>query len=127
MVYPDCCCSAQTFAPTSDRTSGDKSTDSSRHRYAVRQAKLTTAVAAIREEARTTLWNPRYLQGVQREGATTAATLTETVRNMYGWNVIQPSSISGRMWDEPHQVMIEDRHQLGMREFFEKKNPCGGK
>lgn len=87
------------------------------------QAKLTTAVAAIREEARTTLWNPRYLQGVQREGATTAATLTETVRNMYGWNVMQPSSISGGMWDETYQVMIEDRHQLGMREFFEKKNP----
>ncbi len=87
------------------------------------QARLTTAVAAIREEARTTLWNPRFLQGIQREGATTAATLTETVRNMYGWNVMQPSAISEGMWEETYRVMIEDRHQLGMREFFERKNP----
>lgn len=87
------------------------------------QARLTTALAAIREEARTTLWNPRFLQGVQREGATSAASLTETVRNLYGWNVMQPSVISGNMWDETYSVLIADRHQLGIREFFERKNP----
>lgn len=85
--------------------------------------KLTTAVSAIREEARTTVWNPKFLRGLQREGPTAAASLTETVRNMYGWTVMQPSSISQEMWDESYRVFIEDKHRLAMREYFEQKNP----
>jgi cobaltochelatase CobN len=85
--------------------------------------KSTTAVAAIREEVRTTLWNPKYLTGMQREGAGAAADLTETVRNMYGWNVMQPSAIDQEMWDETYRVFIDDKHDLAMREYFEGKNP----
>ncbi len=85
--------------------------------------KATTAVAAIREEARTTLWNPKYLTGMQREDAAAAAALTETVRNMYGWNVMQPSAIDEEMWDETYSVFIDDKHDLAMREYFEGKNP----
>jgi len=85
--------------------------------------KSTTAIAAIREEARTALWNPKFLQGMQREGASAAAKLTETVRNMYGWNVMQPSAIDQEMWDETYRVFIDDKHQLAMREYFEQKNP----
>jgi len=85
--------------------------------------KATTAVAAIREEARTTLWNPKYLTGMQREGPGAAADLTETVRNMYGWNVMQPSAIDQEMWDETNRVFIDDKHGLAMREYFEQTNP----
>jgi cobaltochelatase CobN len=87
------------------------------------RAKVTTAVGAIREEARTTLWNPKFIQGMQKEGPSAAAALTETVRNMYGWNVMQPSSISQDMWDETYNVYIDDKHKLEMREYFEAKNP----
>ena len=87
------------------------------------QAKLTTAVNAIRDEARTTLWNPTFLRGMQREGPQAAASLAKTVRNMYGWTVMQPSSISQEMWDETYRVFIEDKHGLGMRDYFEQKNP----
>jgi len=85
--------------------------------------KLTTAISAIREEARTTVWNPKFLRGLQREGSSAAASLTETVRNMYGWTVMQPSTISQEMWDESYRVFIEDKHALAMRQYFEQKNP----
>ena len=87
------------------------------------RAKATSSVSAIREEARTTIWNPKFLQGMQREGASAAGSLTETVRNMYGWNVMQPSAISQDMWDETYSVFIDDKHDLAMREYFEAKNP----
>ncbi len=86
------------------------------------QGKLTTSVHAIREELRTTIWNPKFLSGRQREGASAAGSLTETVRNLYGWTVMQPATITQQMWDETYRVFIEDKHQLKMREFFEKKN-----
>jgi cobaltochelatase CobN len=87
------------------------------------RAKVTTSVGAIREEARTSLWNPKFIQSLQREGPSAAASLTETVRNMYGWNVMQPSAISQDMWDETYRVYMEDKHNLNMREYFEEKNP----
>ncbi len=87
------------------------------------RGKAVTAAAAIREEARTTLWNPKFIRGMQREGPSAAATLTETVRNMYGWNVMQPAVIDKELWDETYQVFINDKHQLDMRQYFEKKNP----
>lgn len=87
------------------------------------RAKVTTSVAAIREEARTSLWNPKFIQSMQREGPSAAASFTETVRNMYGWNVMQPSAISQDMWNETYNVYVEDKHDLNMREYFEEKNP----
>jgi cobaltochelatase CobN len=84
---------------------------------------VTMSVAAIREEARTTLWNPKFILGMQSEGASAAGSLTETVRNMYGWNVMQPSAIDQEMWDETYRVYIEDKHDLEMRQYFEEKNP----
>ncbi len=87
------------------------------------RAQATTAVAAIREEARTTLWNPRFLSGLQREGPAAAATLAETVRNLYGWNVMQPSAIDEELWNETFSVLVEDRYALGLRQFFETRNP----
>ena len=87
------------------------------------RAKVTTSVGAIREEARSSLWNPKFIQGMQREGPSAAAKLTENVRNMYGWNVMQPSAIGEDMWNETYQVYVEDKHNLKMREYFEEKNP----
>ena len=87
------------------------------------RAKATTSVSAIREEARTTIWNPKFIQGMQREGASAAGSLTESVRNMYGWNVMQPSAISQDMWDETYAVFVDDKHDLAMRQYFEEKNP----
>lgn len=87
------------------------------------RAKVTTSIGAIREEVRTALWNPRFIQSMQREGPSAAASLTENVRNMYGWNVMQPAAISQDMWDETFQVYIEDKHNLKLREYFEEKNP----
>ncbi|GHT45908.1 hypothetical protein FACS189454_06170 [Planctomycetales bacterium] len=86
-------------------------------------AKAGTATAAIREEVRTTIWNPQYIEALQQEGSGAAATLVEPIRNLYGWNVVQPSSVDSSLWEETYQVYIEDKHQLNMKEYFAKKNP----
>jgi cobaltochelatase CobN len=86
-------------------------------------ARATSAVSAVRTEARTTVWNPKFLRGLQREGPSAAGSLSEAVRNMYGWNVMQPGTIDQAMWDETYRVFIEDKHDLAMREYFERKNP----
>ncbi|MDR1484448.1 MAG: cobaltochelatase subunit CobN [Planctomycetaceae bacterium] len=86
-------------------------------------ARAVTATQAIREEARSSLWNPKYISGLQREGAGGAASLVEPMRNMRGWNVVQPASIDQSLWKEMYSVYIEDKHNLKLKEYFETKNP----
>ncbi|MDR1384985.1 MAG: cobaltochelatase subunit CobN [Planctomycetaceae bacterium] len=85
--------------------------------------RAATAVEAIREEARTTMWNPKYIRGLQKEGAGGAAAIVEPVRNMQGWNFIQPETIDESLWEETYKVYIEDKHQLDMKAYFEEKSP----
>ena len=87
------------------------------------KARSTTAVSAIREEARTTLWNPKYIEAMQQEGSSAASHIVETVRNLYGWNVVQPSSIDADLWEETYRVYMEDKHHLGVREHFLENHP----
>lgn len=86
--------------------------------------KNQTARAAIREELRTSLWNPKYLKGLQTEGASAAEGATEMVRNLFGWCVAQPRVIDKSTWDETKEVLIDDKYDLGLREWFEEKNPA---
>ena len=85
--------------------------------------RATTAIGAIREEARTTIWNPKFIQGLQKEGAKGAADLVEPVRNMQAWNYIQPDAIDETLWDETYRVYVEDKHGLDMKAYFEEKSP----
>lgn len=82
-----------------------------------------TASQAIREEARASLWNPKYIAGLQKEGAGAAANMVEPMRNLRGWNVVQESSVDPMLWDEMNAVYIEDKHGLEMKNYFENKNP----
>ncbi len=69
----------------------------------------------------TTIWNPKFIQGLQKEGAKGAADLVEPVRNMQAWNYIQPGTIDETLWDETYRVYIEDKHGLNMKAYFEEK------
>ena len=86
--------------------------------------RVETARAALREELRTTLWNPKYLKGLQQEGATAAASTEKTVRNLFGWSVAQPKTVDQSVWEETSAVFVDDIHKLGVREWFEEKNPA---
>lgn len=86
-------------------------------------ARVESARTATREELRTTLWNPRYLQGLQREGASAAASVAKTTRNLFGWSVAQPGTIDSAVWEETKAVLVDDVHGIGTREWFEEKNP----
>ena len=85
--------------------------------------RATTAVAAIREELRTTVWNPKFITGLQREGSKGAADLVEPVRNMQAWNYIQPDTIDESLWDETYRIYVEDKLGLDMKAYFEEKSP----
>ncbi len=78
---------------------------------------------AIWVESRTTLFNPRYIKELTKGGASSAETFAETFRNTFGWNVMKPSVIENRLWDELYNVYVQDKLQLDLHQFFKRENP----
>lgn len=79
---------------------------------------------AIGIESRTTLFNPTYIQEKMKGEASAAAGFAEIVQNTYGWNVMKPDVIDKELWDEMYEVYVQDKFKLGMKNYFEQKNPA---
>lgn len=78
---------------------------------------------AVWVETRTTLLNPRYIKEYMKGGASSAETFAETFRNTFGWNVMKPTVIENRLWNELYNTYVKDEQNLGIHKFFEKENP----
>lgn len=79
---------------------------------------------AIGVESRTTIFNPAYIKEKMKGEASSANTFSEIVRNTYGWNVMKPKAVDNELWDEIYNVYVKDKFNLGLKEFFESRNPA---
>lgn len=92
-----------------------------RNRYNARVQDLRSAIGV---EARTTFFNPCYIKEQMKGGASAAAGFAGLVENTYGWNVMKPSVIDNRMWEQIYEVYVKDVNGLGIRNFFENESPA---
>jgi cobaltochelatase CobN len=81
------------------------------------------AKEAVWVEARATILNPKYVSAQLLEGATAAENFAEAIRNTYGWNVMKPDIIDNELWEKYYDMFQKDKHDLGVKSFFEEKNP----
>ncbi len=81
---------------------------------------------AIRDELQTTFWNRRWLEGVMREkGGGGAATLAKATQNLFGWSAVGAEGlVDDATWRRTVETFVDDRLDLGMREYFEQTNPA---
>ena len=79
---------------------------------------------AIDIEARTTLLNPTYIRERMKGDEGTAHMFGEMFRNVFGWSTTRPSSLDSQLYDQLYRLYVEDEEHLGIREFFQQKNPA---
>lgn len=53
-------------------------------------------------------------------GAREFAKFTE---NMWGWDVMTPDMVTDSDWDEIYEIYVNDKYDLGTKEFFNTSNP----
>lgn len=92
-----------------------------RNRNNVRMQEVKEAIGV---ESRTTIFNPTYIKEKMKGDAGSASTFAAIIQNTYGWNVMKPKAIDKEMWDEIYNVYVKDKFGLGIREYFEEKNPA---
>jgi cobaltochelatase CobN len=86
--------------------------------------KIQELKEAIGVEARTTIFNPAYIKEKMKGGASSAADLKEIITNTYGWNVMKPEVIDNEIWNQIYDTYVNDKSNLGTKEFFKKVSPA---
>lgn len=86
--------------------------------------KLQDTKEAIAVETRATILNPDFIKERMKGGATTAQMFGEIFRNIFGWSATRPGALNDNIYDDLYDVYIEDIHNLGVKDYFERVNPA---
>ena len=77
----------------------------------------------IGTEFRSRYVNPTWIEGMQREGYAGAGEMRAFVEYLWGWDATVSDVVDDAMWQESFAVYVEDKHALGMDEFFATSSP----
>lgn len=86
--------------------------------------KMQELKEAIGVEARSTIFNPKYIKEMIQGGETSANNIMDIVTNIFGWEATRPEAIDDELWDKLYETYIEDKDNLGVKDFFRKQNPA---
>jgi cobaltochelatase CobN len=86
------------------------------------RARLQTAERFLATELRAVYQHPNWLQEMQAEGYAGTLQLLNAVNNFWGWQVMDRNVVRDDQWQEFHDTYVNDRYELGLREWFEASN-----
>lgn len=87
------------------------------------RARMVVAEDALRQDYRVRLFNRKWLEGMMEEGFAGADQLSKHVSNTMGWAIMRNDAVSDDIWEEIVSTLVDDRLELGLREWFEEQNP----
>lgn len=87
------------------------------------RAQLEAADKFLATELRSIYQHPNWVKEMMAEGYSGTLQLLDTINNFWGWQVMDRNIVRDDQWQEFHEVYINDRYQLGLKEWFETNNP----
>jgi cobaltochelatase CobN len=87
------------------------------------QVQVENASKTFGREIRTRYLNPKWIEGMKKEGYAGAREMSDYVEYMWGWQVTVSSAIDKAKWEQTYEVYVEDKYGLDIKEFLNKVNP----
>jgi cobaltochelatase CobN len=84
---------------------------------------MTSIDKFIGTEFRSRYINPTWIEGMKKEGYAGAGEMRSFVEYLWGWDATVSEVVDDAMWKETFDVYVQDKHNLGMKDFFESKSP----
>jgi cobaltochelatase CobN len=84
---------------------------------------MTSIDRFIGSEFRSRYVNPTWIEGMKKEGYAGAGEMRSFVEYLWGWDATATETVNDLMWKEAFDVYVQDKHDMGMAEFFEKSSP----
>ncbi|WP_019593752.1 cobaltochelatase subunit CobN [Thioalkalivibrio sp. ALM2T] len=81
--------------------------------------RVETLGRALMRELQGQNLNPQWIEPLMDHGYAGARTMArDFVDNLWGWQVTNPEIVRSWVWDEVHDVYLQDRHDLGLDKFL---------
>ena len=84
---------------------------------------LTDLKSWIASELNARNWNPKWLTEMQRSGYAGAREMAKSMEYLYGFQATSAEQMDGTFWQNSYDVLVKDKHGLGLDEFFQRENP----
>lgn len=83
----------------------------------------TTLSRFLSDELRVRYLNPHWIKGMQAEGYAGTLAMLNAANNLFGWQVVDPSTVRADQWQAMFETYVADARNLDMNAFFERHNP----
>lgn len=77
----------------------------------------------LADEMRARYLNPQWIDAMQQEGYAGTLEVLNVTNNLFGWQVVDPSTVRDDQWQALFDTYVHDTRELGTREWFEQHNP----
>jgi len=84
---------------------------------------MTSIDKFIGSEFQSRYMNPTWIDGMKKEGYAGAGEMRQFVEYLWGWDAVTPEVVTDGMWKQTFDTYVEDKQNLGMKDFFEKNSP----
>ena len=88
-----------------------------------KDVKVEDLAKSIGKALRTRYLNPKWIEGMKKEEYAGAREMDKFVEHLWGFQVTTPFAVDKTQWEQIHEVYIEDKYGLDLKEFFDKNNP----
>ncbi|HUS74502.1 MAG TPA: cobaltochelatase subunit CobN, partial [Methanothrix sp.] len=75
------------------------------------------------KELRTRYYNPQWIEGMMEQGYSGAREMDKFTEYLWGWETTVPDLVSENTWSEVHEIYVDDKYRMGLKEFFDESNP----
>ncbi|MBN8487332.1 MAG: cobaltochelatase subunit CobN [Burkholderiales bacterium] len=81
------------------------------------------AAGFLAKELATRNFHPGHIQGLIAEGFAGTLQVLDGINNFAGWQSVAREVVRDDQWQEFMDVYVRDKHQLGLKQWFESSNP----
>jgi len=82
-----------------------------------------SAAKFLAKELATRNFHPSYIEGLMKEGYAGTLQVLDGVNNFWGWQATAGEIVRDDQWQEFVDVYVKDKHNLGLKKWFENNNP----
>ena len=75
------------------------------------------------KELRSRYYNPQWMKGMMEQGYSGAREMDKFTEYLWGWETTVPDLVSENTWNEVHEIYVQDKYGMGLKEFFDENNP----
>ncbi|MFT7774465.1 cobaltochelatase subunit CobN [Roseateles sp.] len=86
-------------------------------------SKVEGAASFLAKELATRNFHPGYVAGLMKEGYSGTLQVLDGINNFAGWQSVAREIVRDDQWQEFMDVYVRDKHNLGLKRWFEGQNP----